>query len=87
MLERYYRFEAPLKAGVIELLEQLRESGVKLCIATATDRFLVMSPSHCYFTARSSPPSIQKILPDFIQLRQLLQVYVRQRADLIPFPA
>ncbi len=41
MLERYYRFEAPLKAGVIELLEQLRESGVKLCIATATDRFLV----------------------------------------------
>ena len=28
MLERYYRFEAPLKAGVIELLEQLRESGV-----------------------------------------------------------
>ncbi len=41
MLERCYRFEAPLKAGVIELLEQLRESGVKLCIATATDRFLV----------------------------------------------
>ena len=41
MLERYYRFEAPLKKGVIELLEQFRESGVKLCIATATDRFLV----------------------------------------------
>lgn len=41
MLEQYYRFEAPLKEGAAELLEQLRGSGVKLCIATATDRYLV----------------------------------------------
>ncbi len=41
MLEQYYRFEAPLKAGAAQLLEQLRTSGVKLCIATATDRCLV----------------------------------------------
>jgi len=41
MLERYYRFEVPLKPGVAELLERLRQSGVKLCIATATDRYLV----------------------------------------------
>ena len=41
MLERYYRFEAPLKPGVAELLAQLRENSVKLCIATATDRYLV----------------------------------------------
>ena len=41
MLERYYRFEAPLKSGAAELLKQLRISGVKLCIATATDRYLV----------------------------------------------
>ena len=41
MLERYYRFEVPLKPGVAELLERLRQSGVKLCIATATDRHLV----------------------------------------------
>lgn len=41
MLERYYRFEAPLKSGVVELLEQLCRSGVKLCIVTATDRYLV----------------------------------------------
>lgn len=41
MLERYYRFEAPLKAGAAELLEHLQKSGVKLCIATATDRCLV----------------------------------------------
>lgn len=41
MLERYYRFEVPLKPGVAELLEWLRQSGVKLCIATATDRHLV----------------------------------------------
>lgn len=41
MLERYYRFKVPLKPGVAELLERLRQDGVKLCIATATDRHLV----------------------------------------------
>lgn len=41
MLERYYRFEAPLKPGAVELLAQLRENGVKMCVATATDRYLV----------------------------------------------
>ena len=41
MLERYYCFEVPLKPGVEELLKRFRASGVKLCIATATDRYLV----------------------------------------------
>ena len=41
MLERYYHFEVPLKPGAAELLERLRQDGVKLCIATATDRHLV----------------------------------------------
>ena len=41
MLERYYRFETTLKAGVRELLALLRKKGVRLCIATATDRYLV----------------------------------------------
>ena len=41
MLEQYYRFEVPLKPGVAELLERLRQDGVRLCIATATDRHLV----------------------------------------------
>ena len=41
MLERYYCFEVSLKPGVEELLKRFRASGVKLCIATATDRYLV----------------------------------------------
>ena len=41
MLERYYRFEVSLRPGVAELLAQLQASGIKLCIATATDRYLV----------------------------------------------
>lgn len=41
MLERYYRCELPLKPGMAELLMQLHREGVKLCIATATDRYLV----------------------------------------------
>lgn len=41
MLERYYRFEAPLKAGAAGMLERLAQNGVKLCIVTAADRSLV----------------------------------------------
>ena len=41
MLERFYRYEALLKPGAGKLLEWLQERGVKLCIATATDRYLV----------------------------------------------
>lgn len=41
MLERYYRYEVLLKPGVDKLLARLHQSGVKLCIATATDRYLV----------------------------------------------
>ncbi len=41
MLERYYCFEAPLKPGAAELLAWLQKNGVKLCVTTATDRYLV----------------------------------------------
>lgn len=41
MLEQFYQYEAPLKPGAAELLARLRQNRVKLCIATATDRYLV----------------------------------------------
>lgn len=41
MLEQYYRYEAPLKPGVEKLLPLFRQKGVRMCIATATDRYLV----------------------------------------------
>jgi len=41
MLERFYRYDAPLKPGAAALLERLRRKKIKLCIATATDRYLV----------------------------------------------
>lgn len=40
LLEDFYRFEAPLKPGVQKLLAWLKANSVKLCLATATDRFL-----------------------------------------------
>lgn len=40
-LERFYRHEALLKPGAAELLELLVQKGVRLCVATATDRYLV----------------------------------------------
>lgn len=41
IVEQYYWEEAPVKPGVPEFLELLQEKGVKMCVATATDRYLV----------------------------------------------
>ena len=41
MVEQYYTAEAVLKPGVAEFLEQLHQKGVKMCVATATDHYLV----------------------------------------------
>ena len=40
MIERDYRFTAPLKPHTTELLKRMHGQGVKMCIATATDREL-----------------------------------------------
>ena len=41
LLEAFYFYKATLKTGVVTLLNTLRENGVKMCVATATDRWLV----------------------------------------------
>ena len=41
LLEDFYYFKAPLKAGVAGFLDELRSRGIKMCIATATDRHLI----------------------------------------------
>ena len=41
LLEHFYFNVAPLKEGVIPVLTELKRRGVKMCLATATDRFLV----------------------------------------------
>ena len=41
MLENFYFNIAPLKEGVFELIKSLSERGVKMCVATATDRWLI----------------------------------------------
>lgn len=41
MVEDFYRNTAPLKRGVRELLEGLSRNGVKMCVATVTDGYLV----------------------------------------------
>lgn len=40
MIEQYYRSEVQLKSGAAEFLQELTEQGMKLCIATVTDRSL-----------------------------------------------
>ena len=41
MIGHYYRDTVKLKKGVAGFLGQLREKGVRMCIATATDRHLI----------------------------------------------
>lgn len=41
MIEDFYLNKAELKEGVAEFLQELKNNGVKMCIATATDRYLV----------------------------------------------
>jgi len=41
MIEHSYLYEFPVKKGVPEFLELLKKKGVKMCVATATDRHLV----------------------------------------------
>lgn len=40
MIERYYHSEAALKDGAAQFLKKLAEQGVKMCVATVTDRVL-----------------------------------------------
>lgn len=41
MVEGFYFEEVEMKPGVKELLKYLKEQGIKMCIATATDRYIV----------------------------------------------
>ena len=41
MVEGIYRTKVTLKPGVMAYLRLLKESGVKMCVATVTDRYLV----------------------------------------------
>ncbi|MEY8233071.1 HAD hydrolase-like protein [Oscillospiraceae bacterium 50-16] len=75
MLERYYRFEVSLKPGVAELLAQLQASGVKLCIATATDRYLVEAG----FPVAAVYDSHEKAQD---QIRMLADVYLEELTQL-----
>lgn len=41
LVRDFYFYEVKLKAGVKEFLEYLKKRNVKMCVATATDKFLV----------------------------------------------
>ena len=41
MMEKFYAYDVQLKSGVIPLLDRLSGAGVKMCVATATDTYLI----------------------------------------------
>ena len=44
IIEHFYRDEVQPKTGVVPFLKELRAKGVDVCIATATDRYLIEAP-------------------------------------------
>ena len=42
MVEQTYRTKVTLKPGIAEYLAWLKENGVRMCVATVTDRYLVV---------------------------------------------
>lgn len=54
MVEKIYRTKVTSKPGVMDYLRLLKENGVKMCVATATDRYLVeetlqrLGMLHCF---------------------------------------
>ena len=48
MIEKFYTETVEVKDGVIEFLEHCKKSGIKMCIASATDKRLVkVAAEHC----------------------------------------
>lgn len=43
MVENSYKYDVIPKDGVPEMLEKFKENGVKMCIATATDRYQIVA--------------------------------------------
>jgi len=41
MMEDFYNRKVLLKSGVVPVLEEFRDRGIKMCVATATDRHLI----------------------------------------------
>ena len=41
IVEEFYLNDAPLKDGILQILSSLASRGIKMCVATATDRYLV----------------------------------------------
>ena len=41
LLENFYFNVAPIKDGVMDVLESFKARGIKMCVATATDRYLI----------------------------------------------
>lgn len=41
IMETYYNSYVSLKDGALDMLKKLKQHGVKMCLATATDRFMV----------------------------------------------
>ena len=41
LMEKYYLNDVKMKDGALDLLNRLKSKGVKMCLATATDKFMV----------------------------------------------
>ena len=62
IVDDFYRYEAQLKPHLKEFLAQLHETGVKMCIATATERSLVEAGEKVEKAGKRRHKNIREVL-------------------------
>ncbi len=90
MVEQYYTDQLLLKPGAAEFLRQLQAKGVKMCIATATDSYLVEAAlKRCgirgYFSGIFTCASVGHSKEEPVIYREALQHLGTKKSETVVF--
>lgn len=90
IIESYYLYEVLPKAGVADFLEQMKNAGVTMCIATATDRYLIESAlKRCkmekYFDAIFTCSEVGHGKDEPVIFRKAMECFKAERGETLVF--
>ncbi len=89
-LEHFYLYEVLPKAGVIEFLDKMKKAGIPMCIATASERYLIEAAlKRCemehYFEAIFTCREVGHGKDEPIIFRQAMEYFAADRSTTIVF--
>lgn len=90
MVESFYMNEAVMKEGAAKLLREMKEAGVKMCIATVTDKYLVKAAlERCgaddYFSEIFTCADVGHSKREPVIYREAMKHLGTERADTLVF--